>query len=147
MFKAQKESPVEKAFVNAVEKELKGYAFKGDVPGRRFLDRIVILPKGVMLWCELKRPQGGRYSRQQLEWCERLTRMGHYVVLISEVAAANWLVAQLKEGLLEPKFSRWLSIFSVDLEEDREALGLYVPGLYVLSPDTSTSFIWSLPHE
>ena len=50
-----------------------------DVPGRRFLDRILILPGGFTVYVECKRPKGGRYSPHQVETLKRLKTMGHWV--------------------------------------------------------------------
>jgi hypothetical protein len=70
------EDSVENYLVKKV-KELGGIALKGDVKGQRFLDRIIILPEGRTIWCEVKRPEGGRYSKHQDETLKRLTEMGH----------------------------------------------------------------------
>lgn len=73
------ELSVENYLVKQVETVLHGVALKGDVPGRRFLDRILILPEGVTVYVECKRPKGGRYSPHQIETLKRLKAMGHWV--------------------------------------------------------------------
>lgn len=73
------EDSVENYFVKRVENDLGGIALKGDVKGRRFLDRIVILPGGRTVFVELKRPKGGRFSAHQDETLARLERLGHRV--------------------------------------------------------------------
>lgn len=75
------ESSVEKYLVEQVEK-LGGIALKGAVPGRRFLDRILIMPGGVTVYVECKRPKGSkvspRVSAHQAETLERLQKLGHH---------------------------------------------------------------------
>lgn len=66
-----------------------GVAIKGDVPGRRFLDRIIILPDGVTIYAECKRPPGGtsrgRLSAHQGATLDRLNRQGHMTWRVNTV--------------------------------------------------------------
>lgn len=39
-------------------------------------DRLIVLPGPRIIFCELKRPRGGRYSAHQMEWRRRLTALG-----------------------------------------------------------------------
>lgn len=72
------EYTVEDYLVKQVEKR-GGIALKGAVPGRRFVDRICILPGGVTLYAELKRPdKKGRLSVHQGETLKRLRALGQY---------------------------------------------------------------------
>jgi hypothetical protein len=76
------EVSVEDYLVDAVEKKIGGMAIKGAVPGRRFLDRILILPKGVTIWCEVKRPgtssqRAGQLTEHQGATLRRLDNIGH----------------------------------------------------------------------
>jgi hypothetical protein len=96
MGKGPLENTVEKHLFDRVEKELGGMALKGDVPGRRFLDRILVLPGGVTVYCECKRPQGGVYSRHQLETAERLEKLGHRVLFVRSRAEVDTFISQLK---------------------------------------------------
>lgn len=73
------ESTIEAYLVKRVEQDLGGIALKGDVKGRRFLDRICFLPGGFVKVFELKRPKGGRPSAHQIETVNRLRLMGHKV--------------------------------------------------------------------
>lgn len=70
------EKSVEDHLVDIVEK-LGGIALKGDISGRRFIDRIIILPKGVTIWCEVKRPAVNRVTAHQEETLGRLEQKGH----------------------------------------------------------------------
>lgn len=74
------ESTIEGHLVKRVEKEIGGIALKGAVPGRRFIDRICILPGGRVVFFELKKPKGGRRSAHQEETIERLVALGHEAV-------------------------------------------------------------------
>ncbi len=76
-----KEYSIEAYLVKRV-RETGGMALKGDTPGRRFLDRICILPDGVTLYVEVKRPKGGRATAHQLETMRRLKALGHLVALV-----------------------------------------------------------------
>lgn len=70
------EKSVEDYLVEKVE-ALGGIALKGDISGRRFIDRIIILPKGVTIWCEVKRPAVKRVTAHQEETLTRLEQKGH----------------------------------------------------------------------
>ena len=39
-------------------------------------DRLVLLPGGVVVFCEVKKPRGGVISRLQLWWRDELDRLG-----------------------------------------------------------------------
>lgn len=39
-------------------------------------DRIILLPDGKVIFCELKRPKGGRLSPMQKWWAKKLIDMG-----------------------------------------------------------------------
>jgi hypothetical protein len=63
-----KEATIERALVQQV-KALGGLCLKVTVIGRRgFFDRLVILPRGRIIFVELKRPRGGRLSAHQREY-------------------------------------------------------------------------------
>lgn len=70
------ESTIEAYLVKRVE-ALGGICLKGDVKGRRFIDRICILPGGVTIYVETKRPKGGRRSKHQEATIKTLQDMGH----------------------------------------------------------------------
>lgn len=70
------ESTIE-TYLSSRVKALGGISLKGDVPGRRFLDRIAILPGGRTIYFELKRPKNGYKRAHQIETVDRLVLMGH----------------------------------------------------------------------
>lgn len=88
----QLETSVEDYLVDRVEKELGGMALKGAVPGRRFLDRIVILPGGTTIYVECKRPKGGIYSAHQDETLDRLAKLGHRTARVKTKAEVDQLL-------------------------------------------------------
>ena len=63
------ESTIEAYFVKRI-KALGGKTLKAAVPGARFIDRIAMLPNGVTIYAELKRPEGGRKSELQKVWID-----------------------------------------------------------------------------
>ena len=54
-------------------------------------DRIVLLPGGRIIFCETKRPQGGRLEVLQKKWREWLTRLGFTAVVIKNDDDINQL--------------------------------------------------------
>jgi len=75
------ESTIESYLVKRIV-ALGGFALKGAVPGRRFIDRICILPDGVTLWIECKRPCGGRRTTLQEDTIGRLLDLGHFAFFV-----------------------------------------------------------------
>lgn len=72
-----------------------GMALKGNVQGRRFVDRIVILPRGVTAYIECKRPVGGRFTAHQIETMTRLRELGQLVASVSTRAEVDALLSVL----------------------------------------------------
>ena len=58
-------------------------------------DRIVLLPHGVLVWVETKRPSGGRVSGSQLVVHEMLRRLGQQVVIVWSKEDADELLHRL----------------------------------------------------
>ena len=58
-------------------------------------DRIVLLPHGVLVWVEPKRPSGGRVSGSQLVVHEMLRRLGQQVVIVWSKEDADELLHRL----------------------------------------------------
>lgn len=79
-----REISVEQDFVNWVE-EMGGETFKVRVAGKRgFVDRLVILPGGRVVFAEVKRPIGGRVSPHQAEHIRRLRALGCEVLVVNK---------------------------------------------------------------
>lgn len=64
---------------------------------RGWPDRIVILPGGVQVWVETKRPVGGRLSPMQLVAHEKLRRLGQRVYVAYTRQQVQLLLAALLE--------------------------------------------------
>ena len=76
------EKEVERKLVRMIAKH-GGYCLKWVCPGWLGVpDRIILLPRGRVIFAELKRPQGGRIGKPQKVWRDRLARLGfdHYFV-------------------------------------------------------------------
>lgn len=70
------ESTIEAYLVKRVE-ALGGICLKGDVPGRRFIDRICIFPGGLTAYAELKRSKTAAKRKHQTATIEMLSALGH----------------------------------------------------------------------
>lgn len=103
------EVSVENYFVKRVEKDLGGFTLKGDVPGRRFLDRIAILPGGLTFYVELKRPKSkgrraGQLTEHQAETIKRLRELGHEpAVLFTKEQVDEWLDLRMRTRFAKPE--------------------------------------------
>lgn len=76
-----RESAVESHFKKRV-KERGGYAYKFVSPGHRGVpDRIAVMPAGITIWVELKRPKGEPEPHQAREH-QRLNDLCHIVLVI-----------------------------------------------------------------
>lgn len=76
------EKEVERKLVRMIAKH-GGYCLKWVCPGWLGVpDRIILLPRGRVIFAELKRPHGGRIGKPQKVWRDRLARLGfdHYFV-------------------------------------------------------------------
>lgn len=89
------ESTIEDYFVKRII-ALGGRTVKLAVPSTRFIDRLAMLPNGVSLYAELKRPKGGRKSPLQVFWIRWLIDNGH----VAGFAATKEEVDQLIERAL-----------------------------------------------
>jgi hypothetical protein len=77
-----KEAAVE-AKLNLWIAERGGLSLKVKVIGRRgFVDRLVLLPGGRVIFVELKRPKGGRLSPQQKVFHDELRNLNMTVALL-----------------------------------------------------------------
>lgn len=76
------EKEVEQALRRMVQ-DAGGYCLKWVCPGWSGVpDRVILLPGGRVIFCEVKRPAGGRISKLQLVWRERLQRLGFRHVFV-----------------------------------------------------------------
>ncbi len=62
---------------------------------RGFPDRIVLLPGGILVWVELKRPRGGVLSPTQMVQHTVLRRLGQKVVVVWTKEQADDLIREL----------------------------------------------------
>jgi hypothetical protein len=84
--KSVREHKIEAELVRRVE--LKGgVAEKVTVLGRRgFFDRLITLPGGRVIFCEVKRPRGGRLSAHQIKRIEIYKTLGAEVVVVKNIS-------------------------------------------------------------
>ncbi len=88
-----RECTVEAYLVKRVE-ELGGTAEKVAVLGARgFFDRLVVLPKGRVIFVECKRPRGGRFSQHQLQRHARYRALGAEVAAVKNLDEVDRLLA------------------------------------------------------
>jgi hypothetical protein len=89
-----KEKLVEAELVARVE-AMGGMCIKVQATGRRgFFDRIVVLPKGRVVFVELKRPKGGRLSPHQIWYLTGFDALGVAIALVRNSADITQLLGQ-----------------------------------------------------
>lgn len=82
MTQAVKESVVEKLLISRV-KAAGGICEKVTVIGARgFFDRLVVLPAGRVIFCEVKKPRGGKVSAHQILRHSRYKALGAEVRIV-----------------------------------------------------------------
>lgn len=80
-------------------KALGGEAYKFVSPMRRFvLDRLCVLPKGLVWFVEVK-SEGQVPSEGQFREIERLTLKGHHATYVSTKAGVNKVINQMRQEL------------------------------------------------
>jgi hypothetical protein len=88
-----KENVVEAELVRRVE-ALGGIAEKVTVIGRRgFFDRLIVLPGGRVIFCEVKRPRGGSFSAHQIQRHKAYRSLGVAIALIRNTAQIDALLS------------------------------------------------------
>lgn len=93
--KAILEKAVEQYLVARV-KACDGLCPKWISPGNRGVpDRIILLPGGVVIFAELKRPVGGRPGALQQIWLRSLTRLGFRCITLSSRKDIDALLAEV----------------------------------------------------
>lgn len=76
------EKDIEKKLARMIEKH-GGLCLKWVCPGWSGVpDRIVLLPGGVVLFVETKRPKGSRVAKLQTWWAERIRRLGFWCLCV-----------------------------------------------------------------
>ena len=90
-----KEKIIEEELVRRV-RALGGIAEKTTVIGRRgFFDRVIVLPGGVVIFCECKKPKGGRMSAHQIERARIYRALGVAVAKIDTSGDIDRLLSGL----------------------------------------------------
>lgn len=84
--KRTKESVIERALVDYA-KARGGVCWKVRVIGQRgFVDRLIVLPYGRVIFVELKRPRGGRLSPHQKQWHAEMRALDVEVAVVRNLA-------------------------------------------------------------
>lgn len=79
---------------------LGGIAEKVTVLGRRgFFDRLVVLPGGITLFVECKRPRGGKMSVQQIVRHETYAKLGARLAIVCNSADIDRLLKRWAAAL------------------------------------------------
>lgn len=61
---------------------------------RGFPDRVVLLPGGVVVFFELKRPVGGKFEPLQLRWHSKLRQLGFRVFVCNTKTAVEQALSE-----------------------------------------------------
>lgn len=93
---AERERDAERALVLGV-RALHGLAWKVYPSVAGIPDRVVLLPGGRTVWCELKAP-GGRLREIQKVTISRMRALGHEVVVLTGKEEVKTWLATAKEG-------------------------------------------------
>jgi len=89
---SDRESAVETELVRRV-RAIGGRAEKVRVDGARgFFDRLIVLPGGKVIFCECKRPKGGRLSPHQISRIRIYELLGAVVAIIKDSADIDALL-------------------------------------------------------
>jgi len=95
------ERDIEQALV-AMIKRRGGLCLKWVCPGWAGVpDRIILLPRGRVIFAELKRPKGGKIAPLQQWWRDQLLRLGfdHYYLYTHENVAAMEQILQAEDDV------------------------------------------------
>ena len=66
--------------------------------GRGFFDRLVVLPGGRVIFCEVKKPRGSRLAPHQFLRANTYRALGVEVALVKSKAAVDALLTRLTSG-------------------------------------------------
>lgn len=95
------EKEVEAYLVHAIE-TLGGYCLKFVSPGHAGVpDRVCLLPYGLVVFVELKKPEGGVLAKRQAIWGRRLRAKGLWVELVSTKDECRALAGKIAELVKE----------------------------------------------
>jgi hypothetical protein len=101
--KAIRERTIEVALVEAVQ-ALGGICEKVQVIGKRgWPDRLCILPGGLIILAEIKRPYGGRLSPHQQQYRNKLAALGIAVAVIRNQADIDRLLSSVRKKTRGPR--------------------------------------------
>lgn len=93
-----KEKEVESYFCTQIKK-LKGLPFKFISPGNAGVpDRLAILPKGIVIFVELKAP-GKKTRALQDRKIARIKELGHWVEVLDSFEAVDDFITRVKEEM------------------------------------------------
>ena len=97
------EKDIERKLVKLVEKH-GGLCLKWVCPGWSGVpDRIVLLPGGVVMFVETKRPKGSRVAKLQTWWAERIRRLGFWCFCTFDVPDLHTLELVIIDELSRSK--------------------------------------------
>lgn len=92
----QLEKEIEAQLVRLVKKH-GGLCLKWVSPNNSGVpDRIILLPGGRLIFAELKRPKGGRLSKLQIWWRQKLQSLGFRCIVVWSAADILELKTQLE---------------------------------------------------
>lgn len=93
------EREIEKKLRKMIERH-GGLCLKWVCPGWSGVpDRIILLPGGRVIFAETKRPKGGRVSRLQKWWREKLQSLGFWSVVVWDEENVNTLELVIRDML------------------------------------------------
>ena len=93
----QLEKDIEKKLKRVVERH-NGLCLKWTCPGWSGVpDRIILLPKGRIIFCELKRPKGGKLETLQAWWHHRLRKLGFASLVVKDEKDIEEIERLIKE--------------------------------------------------
>jgi len=98
VFDRPTEAQVEKYLVSQIQK-LGGIAYKFTSPARRSVpDRLCMLPMGVIVFVECKKP-GGAATALQMGELKRLWNLDHWATVVSTKTMVDALIDTIKEEI------------------------------------------------
>jgi hypothetical protein len=91
---SERELAIEKYLITTIE-VLGGLCLKFAVPGiRGYMDRLCILPGGVIFFVEVKRPKGGVLAELQKVRREEMQRLGCRCYVVKDRGEIDYVIAE-----------------------------------------------------